>query len=114
MARHDTVGLFGSVWDRSHLCGIVRTQNNQALGTGLDMVPLVQVSAGPWSWLGPGFGPITCPESQHSPYAGNPTESGSRNAAEIRHLCRRIVRMPKPLDFRMIWSESSAIIIEGN
>ena len=40
MARRRFVGLSGSFWHRSHLCGIVRTQNNQARGAGLDMVPV--------------------------------------------------------------------------
>jgi hypothetical protein len=74
VARYHIVGLFDGFWHRNHHGGTIRTKNNQAPDFGLDMVPLVPVSAAPWSWLGPVFSPITCPESQNSPYAENPSE----------------------------------------
>ena len=42
MARYRLVGLPGSFRHRGGHCRIVRTKNNQARGTGLDMVPLSQ------------------------------------------------------------------------
>ena len=40
MAGHCSVGLFGGFRDCRHPGGIVRTQNDQARGARLDMVPL--------------------------------------------------------------------------
>ena len=42
MARYCIVGLFDNFRHRGHHGGTVRTENNQARGTGLDMVPLSQ------------------------------------------------------------------------
>jgi len=43
MAGRHLVGLFGNFWHRCHHCLIVRTQNNQARGVGLDMVALSRI-----------------------------------------------------------------------
>ena len=46
MAGRHLVGLFGNFWHHCHHCLIVRAQNNQARGVGLDMVAVARVLAG--------------------------------------------------------------------